>query len=91
MLRLTLQNINTTPKNTKQSGIVAVDSRFAIIVARRYGVTTRENSAEKNNESMSSYPVVCRPAVSVVVVVVLFCCFNQYQYLALIRSSYTHS
>lgn len=45
-----------------------------MIVARQYGVfkTTRENSAEKNVESMSSYPVVCRPAVSVVVVVVLF-------------------
>ena len=35
-------------KNWKQSGIVAIDSCFAIVVALQYGVTTRESSPEKS-------------------------------------------
>ena len=34
-------------KNSKQSGIVAIDSCFALFGARQYGVTTRESSDEK--------------------------------------------
>ena len=34
-------------KNSKQSGIVAIDSCFALLGARQYGVTTRESSDEK--------------------------------------------
>ena len=34
-------------KNSKQSGIVAIDSCFALFGACQYGVTTGENSAEK--------------------------------------------
>ena len=33
-------------KNSKQSGIVAIDSCFALFGARQYGVTTRESSDE---------------------------------------------
>ena len=39
---LALQDINTTRKNSKQSGIVAIDSCFALSGARQYGVTTRK-------------------------------------------------
>ena len=34
-------------KNSKQNGIVAIGSCFAIIAALQYGVTTRESSVEK--------------------------------------------
>ena len=34
-------------KNSKQSGIVAIDSCFALFGARQYGTTTRESSDEK--------------------------------------------
>ena len=34
-------------KNSKQSGIVAIDSCFALFGARQYGVTTRESSDKK--------------------------------------------
>ena len=50
MWKLTLQDINTTLKelNKKQSGIVAIDSCFALSFgARQYGVTTKESSDEK--------------------------------------------
>ena len=39
--KLTLQDINTT-MNSKQSGIVAIDSCFALFGARKYGVTTQK-------------------------------------------------
>ena len=46
--KLTLQDINTTPKELKtESGIVAIDSCFAFIAALQYDVTTRESSVEK--------------------------------------------
>ena len=34
-------------KNSKQSGIVAIDNCFALFGARQYGATTRESSDEK--------------------------------------------
>ena len=34
-------------KSSKQTGFVAIDSRFALFGARQYGVTTRESSDEK--------------------------------------------
>ena len=34
-------------KNSKQSGIVAIDSCFALLGARKYGATNRESSDEK--------------------------------------------
>ena len=34
-------------KNSKQSGIAAIGSCFALFGARQYGVTTRESSNEK--------------------------------------------
>ena len=34
-------------KNSKQSGIVAIDSCFALLGARQYGATTRESYDEK--------------------------------------------
>ena len=38
--------INTTPKELKQgSGVVVIDSRFAVTVAHQYGVTDRERSS----------------------------------------------
>ena len=40
--KLTLQDINTTQKEPKQSGVVAVDSCFAIVVAHQYGATNTE-------------------------------------------------
>ena len=42
--KLTLLDINTTPKEPRtERGIVAVDSGFAIFVARQYGATSRES------------------------------------------------
>ena len=35
-------------KNSKQSGIVAIDSCFALFGARQYGVTTRDQALIKN-------------------------------------------
>ena len=35
-------------KNSKQSGIVAIDSCFALFGARQYGVTTRDQALMKN-------------------------------------------
>ena len=45
--KLTLQDINTTPKELKTEWDVATDSCFSLFGARQYGVTTRENSDEK--------------------------------------------
>ena len=45
--KLTLQDINTTPKELKTERDVATDSCFSLFGARQYGVTTRENSDEK--------------------------------------------
>ena len=45
--KLTLQDINTTPKELKTDWDVATDSCFSLFGARQYGVTTRENSDEK--------------------------------------------
>ena len=45
--KLTLQDINTTPKELKTEWDVAIDSCFSLFGARQYGVTTRENSDEK--------------------------------------------
>ena len=48
-VKINLQDINMTPKeHLKQSGVVAVDSCFAIIVFRQDGVTNRE-ALLKNN------------------------------------------
>ena len=42
--KLTLQTSTRHRKNSKQSGIVAIDSCFALFGARQYGATTRESS-----------------------------------------------
>ena len=42
-------------KNSKQSGIVAIGSFFAIIAALQYGVTTRESSVGKKNPAHSDF------------------------------------
>ena len=39
-------------KNSKQSGIVAIDSCFALFGARQYELTTRENSDEKYRHTL---------------------------------------
>ena len=44
---LTLQDINTTPKELKIERYVAIDSCFALFGARKYGVTTRDQTDEK--------------------------------------------
>ena len=49
---LALQDINTTRKNSKQSGIVAIDSCFALSGARQYGVTTRKSWISSNKPRM---------------------------------------
>ena len=43
-------------KNSKQSGIVAIDSCFALFGARQYGATTRESSDEKYSRTLISSP-----------------------------------
>ena len=45
--KLILKTSTQHRQNQKQSGIVAIDSCFALFGARQYGVTTRENSGEK--------------------------------------------
>ena len=51
MLIVPRENYSTTPKELnkkKQSGIVAIDSCFALSFGdRQYGVTTKESSDEK--------------------------------------------
>ena len=42
MQKLTLQDINTTLKEPKTSGVVAVDSCFALFGARQYDAMNRE-------------------------------------------------
>ena len=41
-------------KDSKQSGIVAIDNCFALFGTRQYGVTTRESSDEKNPRTLIS-------------------------------------
>ena len=45
--KLILKTSTQHRQNQKQSGIVAIDSCFALFGARQYGVTTRESSDEK--------------------------------------------
>ena len=45
--KLTLQDINTTPKELKTERDVAIDSCFGLFGARQYGVTTRDQALMK--------------------------------------------
>ena len=45
--KLILKTSTQHRQNHKQSGIVAIDSCFALFGARQYGVTTRVKSDEK--------------------------------------------
>ena len=53
-------------KNSKQSGIVAIDSCFALFGARQYGATTRENSDAKYPRTLilSPHPELSTPTES---------------------------
>ena len=53
-------------KNSKQSGIVAIDSCLALFGARQYGATTRESSDEKYPRTLilSPDPELSKPTES---------------------------
>ena len=58
--QLTLQVvINKTPNELKSSGIVAIDSCFALFGARQYGATSRENSDPELSTPTESHHTTC--------------------------------
>ena len=50
--KLILKTSTQHRQNQKQSGIVAIDSCFALFGARQYGVTTKESSDEKYRHTL---------------------------------------